>query len=85
MYQLVFFPTLILERRNVKTVFDESIFLNLSVKSNYFALINRSKFLKMFRTCRAFNAEYFGVKLLNTKLYFHEHISEIIEAYIFPL
>ena len=39
----------------------------------------------MFKTCRAFNAEYFGVKLLNTELYFHEHISEIIEAYIFPL
>ena len=39
----------------------------------------------MFGTCRAFNAEYFSSKLLNTKLYFHEHISEIIEAYIFSL
>ena len=39
----------------------------------------------MFRSCRAFNAEYFGSKLLNTELYFHEHISELIKAYIFPL
>ena len=39
----------------------------------------------MFKTYRAFNAEYCGSKLLNTELYFHEHISEIIEAYIFPL
>ena len=84
MYVLVFFPTRILEQRSVKTVFDQSIFLNLSVKSNYFALINRSKFLKMFKTCRAFNGEYFGVKFLNIELYFHEHINEIIEASIFP-
>ena len=79
-YVLVFFSTRILERRRVKTVFHQSIFLNLSVKSNYFALINRSKLLKMFRICRAFNGEYFGVKFLNSELYFYEHRSEIIEA-----
>ena len=55
------------------------------MKSNYFALINISKFLKMFRTCRAFNADYFGSKLFNVELNFREHIGEIIEAYIFPL
>lgn len=34
-------------------------------------------------TCRAFNAEYFGSKLFNIQLYFHERIGEMVEAYFF--